>query len=144
MILDQQRRAQATASPYITDHGRSSGVEIYSHQRHQGTSKPITNPSEINATITKDTLQNSSQAPVCAEGDIFLLYERHQRSVQCVLQDYDHVSAQSTPIGSRAPSAFETVGRSDLADTLLPVSVVRLEEDITTGINTWYLESKPP
>jgi hypothetical protein len=28
------------------------------------------------ATKTKDTLQNSSQAPVCAEGDIFLLFER--------------------------------------------------------------------
>lgn len=62
-------------------------------------------------------------------------HRRHQRSVQSPFQDYDQTFTQETQISSHSPSAAETARYNDLDYTLLPVSAIGLEEDITSFQN---------
>jgi hypothetical protein len=62
-------------------------------------------------------------------------HRRHQGSVQSPFQDYDQTFTQETQISSHSPSAAETARYNDLDYTLLPVSAIGLEEDITSFRN---------
>ncbi|KAF7673827.1 hypothetical protein GT037_008442 [Alternaria burnsii] len=58
-------------------------------------------------------------------------YRRHEGSVQFFLQDYDRSSTQNTSFDSHSQISSKTGRRHVISGSLLPISAIDLEEDIT-------------